>query len=51
MPEVDPTAEMRADWRGWLALAWALGWGVVYLVMVVPGRIERLVEIVRGLHR
>jgi hypothetical protein len=26
------------DWRGWLALAWAIGWGWAYAMMVLHAR-------------
>jgi hypothetical protein len=28
----------RIDWRGWVALAWALGWGWAYVIMVLQAR-------------
>jgi hypothetical protein len=28
----------RVDWRGWVALAWVLGWGWAYGVMVFHAR-------------
>ena len=32
----------RVDWRGWIALAWALFWGVSYCGMVVQARGDRI---------
>lgn len=40
MPRPDPIAlaPRLADWRGWLALAWALGFGLLYTGMVLRER-------------
>jgi hypothetical protein len=32
----------RMDWRGWIALAWAIYWGVNYCGMVVRARGDRI---------
>jgi hypothetical protein len=29
---------MQIDWRGWIALAWALWWGWAYALMVIEAR-------------
>ena len=34
----------RVDWRGWIALAWALFWGFSYCGMVVQARGQRIVD-------
>jgi hypothetical protein len=31
----------RIDWRGWLALAWALAFGLRYALMVIESRLMR----------
>jgi hypothetical protein len=34
----------RVDWRGWIALAWALFWGFSYCGMVIQARGQRIVD-------
>ena len=34
----------RVDWRGWIALAWALFWGFSYCGMVVQARGQRIAD-------
>ncbi len=36
------------DWRGWLALTWALWWFQAYLVIAVHARSARFLEIIHG---
>ena len=50
MSRPDPLAPTRprADWWGWLALAWALGVGLLYSGMVLR---ERVPGILRALGR
>jgi hypothetical protein len=36
MPQSD---QSPIDWRGWLALAWAITFGVRYVVMVIESRL------------
>jgi hypothetical protein len=33
-----PHPRTRIDWRGWLSLAWVLGWGCAYAVMMIQAR-------------
>jgi hypothetical protein len=54
MSRSEPAVRRTFDWRAWLALAWALWFGVLYARMVMieraPGllhAIERAVEPVR----
>jgi hypothetical protein len=34
----------RLDWRGWIALAWALFWGFSYCGMVIQARGQRIAD-------
>jgi hypothetical protein len=38
------TERPRPDWRGWVALAWAVGWGWPYVMMVLHARAPRVLE-------
>lgn len=55
MPGPDPQnrAKRRAsiDWRGWLALAWALWWFEAYVVMAAQARSARVLELVHAIWR
>jgi hypothetical protein len=33
-----PKTRFGPDWRAWLALMWALGWGWAYVIMVFHAR-------------
>jgi hypothetical protein len=37
----------RPDWRGWIALVWALGWGWAYAIMVFHSRAPQLLAWLR----
>lgn len=42
-PSEPPTARTRSiDWRGWLALAWVVWFGLLYGKMVVERRGDKL---------
>jgi len=47
-PKQSPT---RLNWQAWLALAWALGWALAYLLMVMPARAGKLVKIWSALRK
>lgn len=47
-PENRPRGRAPIDWRGWLALAWALGWFQAYVVMVVHARSARFLELLHA---
>jgi hypothetical protein len=38
---------MRIDWRGWIALAWALWWSWAYALMVFHARSPRILSWLR----
>ncbi len=38
---------LRIDWRGWLALAWALWWGWAYALMVIEARSPQVLSWLR----
>ena len=47
MPRSDP--DRRAfDWRGWLALAWAAWFGLLYGGMILERRAPRAMASIRG---
>ncbi len=37
------------DWRGWIALAWVLLWGLAYVVMLLQARAPQVVRGIRML--
>ena len=37
-PDPDRPAGVPIDWRGWIALAWAVGVGALYLKMMLERR-------------
>ena len=43
-PNATPPARPGLDWRGWVALAWALGWGCAYCDMALKARGSRVVS-------
>lgn len=49
MPRSEPAEPTPSawsfDWRGWLVLAWALGFGLLYARMVVETRGNRVREL------
>lgn len=52
MPASDaPTDESRrrlhTDWRGWIALAWAVAWGSAYAVTAFQARAAQVMEWLR----
>jgi hypothetical protein len=46
-----PPAGPALDWRGWIALAWVLWFGLLYGKMVVERRGQRFRELVPGLRK
>lgn len=32
------------DWRGWIGVAWAVGWGLAYAVMAIQARAPQLLR-------
>jgi hypothetical protein len=46
MSHSESVLKRTVDWRGWLSLMWMLGFGLLYLAMIVrekaPGLIARL---------
>jgi hypothetical protein len=34
----------RADWRGWVALAWVVFWGISYCNLAVRARGQRVLD-------
>jgi hypothetical protein len=40
-------ARPRPDWRGWVAVAWAVFWGSAYLWMVLQARAPGFVAWIR----
>jgi hypothetical protein len=38
------SSKLRIDWRGWLALAWAVWFGVLYARMVLEERAPRVLR-------
>jgi hypothetical protein len=46
MPRSDEAARPPIDWRGWLALAWMVGFGALYALMILrekaPGLLARI---------
>jgi hypothetical protein len=47
MPRSDPGSNSSVDWRGWLALAWVVWFGLLYGKMVVEQRGGKLREVLR----
>ena len=43
--------QFHIDWRGWLALAWALWFGWLYTLMVVHERAPALARALAGVIR
>jgi hypothetical protein len=39
-----PSARPAVDWRGWVALTWALCWGCAYCDMALKARGSRVVS-------
>ena len=48
-----PTVAARRgiDWRGWIALTWAVVWGWAYALMAVRARSPQVFEAIRALSR
>jgi hypothetical protein len=44
-----PCSPTSTDWRGWIALAWVLGWGFAYSLMVVQARAPQVLAWARAL--
>jgi len=42
MPPSEPITKPGIDWRGWIVLAWALWFGILYTKMVVETRGHRV---------
>jgi hypothetical protein len=46
MSRSDDQARARFDWRGWLSLAWMVGFGALYVAMILrekaPGLLARI---------
>jgi hypothetical protein len=42
-----PRARRPIDWAGWIALAWALAFGLLYARMIVEQKAPRLLSLVR----
>jgi hypothetical protein len=34
----------RADWRGWIGVAWVVGWGSAYALMAIQARAPQLLN-------
>jgi hypothetical protein len=49
LPGSKPPARPGLDWRGWVALAWALAWGCAYCDMALKARGSRVVSWFRPL--
>ena len=39
----------RLDWRGWITVAWVLGWGWAYAVMAIHARGPQVMAWLRAL--
>jgi hypothetical protein len=46
MPRSDGTLRRALDWRAWLALAWAVWFGVFYVRMVLEERAPRVLRVI-----
>jgi len=42
MDRSDGAKAREVDWRGWLALAWAIGTGLLYVLMLVREKVPGL---------
>ena len=40
-------ARSRPDWRGWIALAWVIGWGWAYGIMAFHARAPQVLAWLR----
>jgi hypothetical protein len=41
--------DIRADWRGWIALAWVVFWGWAYILMAFQAKAPQIVHWIRTL--
>jgi hypothetical protein len=41
----------RIDWRGWIALAWVIGWGWAYAAMAFQARAPQVLAWFRTIWR
>lgn len=49
-PAASPTRRhprQQPDWRGWIALVWAVAWGSAYAVTVFHARAAQVMEWIR----
>jgi hypothetical protein len=44
-----PPDRRQLDWRGWIALLWALWWGWAYAVMAIHARSPQVLTWLRSL--
>jgi hypothetical protein len=47
-PVPRPSPRIRADWRGWIALAWVIGWGWAYALMAIQARSPQVLAWIRS---
>ena len=43
-PDTTLRTRSRIDWRGWIALAWVLGWGWAYGITLFRARGNQVLE-------
>ncbi len=46
-PRLRVPKRIRIDWRGWIALTWALRWGWAYALMVIQARSPQILSLLR----
>ena len=51
MPRSDAGSNSSVDWRGWLALAWVVWFGLLYGKMVVEQRGAKVRDVLRAIAR
>ena len=47
-PAPDPSRRRPIDWRGWLALGWALWFGALYALMLLQHRAPGVLHALRS---
>jgi hypothetical protein len=47
-PVPRPSRRIRTDWRGWIALTWAIGWGWAYALMAIQARAPQVLAWIRS---